>query len=127
MSFGSRLTHTVDIERAVVSGGETDYGADLVTPTILATVQAAIQPLSQQEAAAFSQAGAAVSTHRIYLFPTNITTADAVIHDPLTCPATADLPYSRFEVTGVPNAAGLGHHLEVEAVLVASPQEAEGS
>jgi head-tail adaptor len=127
MSFGSRLTHTVDIIRETDSGTLDDYGQPVTTEAVLATVKAAIQPRSQREIALISQGGAAVSDHVIYLFPTELTSADAILHDSADCPVLKDLPTSRFEVIGVPNAAGLGHHLEVAARVVASPQEAEGS
>lgn len=125
-AFGSRLTHTVTIVRETPTDTLDDYGQPTVT-TSQRTVKAAVQPRTEREQALMSNAGAAVSDHVIYMFPTDLTTADAIVHDEGTCPVASDLPTGRFEIVGVPNAAGLGHHLEVEANMVASPAEAEGS
>lgn len=125
--FGSRLTHTVTILRATGSGVFDDYGHETSTPSESAALKAAIQPRTEREQALLSQAGAAVSDHVIYMYPADLSTADAIYHDAAECPVENDLPTSRYEVIGVPNAAGLGHHLEVEARLVASPAEAAGS
>jgi head-tail adaptor len=126
MSFGSRLTHTVSVIRAT-EGALDEYGQPTVTESVLATPKAAIQPRSEREKALIGQGGAAISDFVIYLFPTELNTSDAILHDEAACPLTSDLPTSRFEITGISNAAGLGHHLEVAARMVASPQEAEGS
>lgn len=127
MSFGSRLTHTVSIIRTSESGTLDDYGQPIRTEAVLSTPKAAIQPKSQREKTLFSQGGAEISTHTIFLFPTDLTTADALLHDAADCPVTVDLPTARYQIDGIANAAGLGHHLEVDARLVASPGEAEGS
>jgi head-tail adaptor len=121
VSIGSRLTHTVTIERSSSSGDPDDddeYGQPVRSPSTIATVRAAIQPKSDREVALTSQAGAALSDYRIYLLPTDLTTADAIIHDAQDCPMRPDLPDARFEIVGVPDAAGLGHHLEVDARFV---------
>jgi hypothetical protein len=122
MSFGSRLTHTVTIVRASSSGDPDDddeYGQPVETEGTHATVKAAIQPLTRDtEQPLTTQAGAATADHRIYLFPMDITTADAIVHEAQACPMRPDLPDGRYEVTAVPDAAGLGHHLEVEARLI---------
>lgn len=121
VSIGSRLTHTVTIVRLSSSGDPDDddeYGHAVRTEAVLDTVKAAIQPKSDQEIALTTQAGAAVADHRIYLLPTDITTADAIVHDAQDCPMRPDLPDARYEVTAVPDAAGLGHHLEVEARVI---------
>lgn len=126
MSFGARLTHTVSIVHRADSGSLDDYGQPTMTETAHGA-KAAIQPRRASEVAAISQAGVALSDHVIFLFPTDITVADYVLHDQLTCQMHPDFPTSRFEVVGVPNAAGLGHHLEVAAKLIQTAAEAEGS
>lgn len=121
MSLQSLLTHTVTIQRFSSSGNpanDDEYGQPVRTPSTLATVKAAIQPKSDREIALTTQAGAALSDYRIYLMPRDITTADAIVHDARDCPMRPDLPDARFELVGVPDAAGLGHHLEVDAKLV---------
>lgn len=127
MAIGSRLTHTVAIVRSSATGSYDDYNQPVVSEAVVGTVKAAIQPKTEREQLAVSQAGAAVSDHTIFLLPTDLTTADAILHDAETCPLTHDLPTARFEISGVANAAGLGHHLEVDVRLVASPIEAVGS
>lgn len=131
MSFGARLTHTVSVVRKADAGTFDDYNLPITSDVVIETVKAAIQPRiiprSQQEVPSFSQGGASFSDHVIFMFPTDLTTADAILHDAATCPLLRDLPTSRFEIVGVPNAAGLGHHLEVQARQIDSAQEAEGS
>lgn len=120
MSIGSRLTHTVSIARTSTSTDPNDddeFGQPTTTETY-ETVKAAIQPKKAEEIALTTQAGAVVSDHRIYLLPTSISTADAIIHEAQACPMSPDLPDARYEITSVPDAAGLGHHLELESKLI---------
>ena len=127
MSFGSRLTHTVSIIRKADAHTLDDYGQPVTTDAVISTVKAAIQPRRENEQGAVSQAGVATADHVIFLFPTNLRTADAIFHDQTVCPVVRDLPTARYEISGVPNAAGLGHHLEVQARLIESAQLATGS
>lgn len=130
MSFAARLTHTVSILRDHETGSEDAHGQPLTSEQSIATVKAAIQPRSgfvEQEADAISQAGPALSEHVIFMLPTDLTTADVIYHDAAVCPVTSDLPTARFEIVGVPNAAGLGHHLEVVARMVGGALAAAGS
>lgn len=127
MSFGSRLQHTVSIVRQDDNGTFDDYGQPVTVDEVLSTVKAAIQPRNERERDSASQGGPAVGDHVIFMFPTDLTTADAIFHDDTICPLVSDLPTSRFEIVGVPNAAGLGHHLEVQARLIESAQGAIGS
>lgn len=124
MSFSQRLTHQVAIVRQADTATLDDHGQPVTTDAVLRTVAAAIQPRSSRERLETSQAGAAVSDHVIFLFPTDVTTADAIVHDDAVCPVGDDLPSQRFEIVGVPNAAGLSHHLEIEARLVEAATEA---
>jgi hypothetical protein len=119
VSFASRLTHVVMIEEPGDTDADVDdYGQPLPGTPTYRTVRAAIQPKKAEEIALTTQAGAVVSDHRIYLLPISITTAAAIIHDAQDCPMRHDLPDARYEVTSVPDAAGLGHHLELEAQLI---------
>lgn len=106
MSFDSRLLHTLVIERAT-SGAEDDYGQPARTYATLATVAGLVQPKKYQEVALLSQAGAVVSTHTIYMRPTDLQEADRILYGG-----------ARYEVTGVRDAAGIGHHLEIDCRLV---------
>lgn len=122
MSIASRLTHTVTIVRAPAASDDPDdddeFGQPTYTESTYATVRAAIQPKTAQEIALTTQAGATVSDHRIFLLPISLSTSDAIVHEAQECPMRPDLPDARYEVTSVPDAAGLGHHLEVEARVI---------
>lgn len=126
MSFAALLTHTVTIERpgSVDPDVVDEYGHPVEASPTTSTAKAAIQPKRATEVAQTTQAGVAVSDHRIFLLPTTLTTADAILHDASDCPMSPDLPDARYEVVGVPNAAGLGHHLEVDAKLIGGIAEA---
>lgn len=106
MSFDSRLIHTLVIER-FASGTEDEYGQPSQTYSTLATVSGLVQPKSYREVALTSQAGAVVSTHTIFMRPTDLQEADRIVYGG-----------ARYEVTGVRDAAGIGHHYEVDARLV---------
>jgi hypothetical protein len=122
--IGDQLTHRVSLVRraAVMESGEPVLDedghiqyAERRTPG----VDVAIQPLSTKERAAQHQAGVTVSSHRIYaLVNPPITSADAIDHDPEACPMSPDLPAVRYEINGVEDAAGLGHHLEINATEI---------
>lgn len=135
MAVADLLTHRVTLIRrvAVLEGGmpilDEDGHAER-TERRTAGVAAAIQPLSSRERAAQHQAGVTVSTHRIYTVDHAITSADVIEHDPVTCPQTPDLPAARYEVNATPDAAGLGHHLEIDATEIGpaiAPAPAAGS
>ena len=119
MSFASLLDHTVTLVRQV-GATEDDYGHAETVATDMDTLAASIQPKSARERAQFSQAGIPVSDHTIFLFPVDIRTGDYLRHTAADCakPAGVDLPDGRYEVTAVPDAAGRGHHLEVDARLI---------
>ena len=126
MSFGSRLEHTVSIVRRTAVD-EDDYGQDEFSEAVLATVKAAIQPKTEREMALSTQAGAGVSDHTLYLFPTDLVGSDYILHDQGDCPMTWDLPHMRFEIDAIRNAAGKGHHLEVTARAVQGTEDVTGS
>ena len=94
---------------------------------MLATLKAALQPKDAREMALVSQAGAGVGDWTIFTFPIDLEGADAIWHDQGDCPMTDDLPHLRFEITGIRNAAGLGHHLEIDARAVQGTQDVTGS
>jgi len=92
-----------------------------VTDTVASDVPAGIQPKSAREVAATHEAGAVPSDTRIYLLPRDVTTADAVYHDPAACPMAKDLPEATYNIVGLRDAAGAGHHIELDAKLVTNP------
>jgi hypothetical protein len=124
------LNHRVSIVRqvAVLDEGDPtydDYGQPVRSASTIASgVPAGIQPKAAVELAAISQAGAAKATHTIYLLPRDVSAADQVVHDPDACPLTVDLPAGTYQLTGVPDAAGAGHHLELDAFLAGGPVSA---
>jgi len=135
MGFAERLIHDLVIERPehLLDGGEEDldeYGQPERTFVQLEAVKGLPQPKSAREKALISQAGVALSDFTIYLLPTDLTNADRIRHSAADCPvpAPADLPDAIFELKGLPrNAAGIGHHLEVDCLFVASATVVEGS
>lgn len=131
MSISRFLNHRASIvgQRAVLDDEDEptvdDYGQPVRADVMIASnVAAGIQPKAARELAAISQAGVAESTHTIYLLPIALTTGDTIVHDPDDCPLSVDLPAGRYLITGVPDAAGAGHHLEVDARLVGAPVQA---
>lgn len=120
MSFASLLDHRVYLSRDVASGGDDDYGQPQTVVEVGELFPAALQPKSVRDVAAVSSAGVAIGDWTIYIAPRVVTTADAVIHDTALCPKAdeRDLPTGRFEITGIRNETGRGHHLALDARLV---------
>jgi hypothetical protein len=121
----SRLLHALTIERPVY-GADDEYGQPTRTYQTLSTVRGLPQPKSLREMAAVHQAGSIVGDWTVFLNPTDLDAADRIVHDPALCGAVNDLPAGVLEPTGVRNAAGVGHHLEVDARWV-DPAEEAGS
>lgn len=116
MSFGRLLRHSVTIRhrQAVEDGaGDPTYdelGMPITTVVNRGTWRCRIQPLTAEEVALLSQAGAVVSTHRVYGYPTVLEPGDQLVQGALV-----------YEVQGIPaDAGGSGHHYEVLAQLVTS-------
>jgi hypothetical protein len=139
MSFSSLLDHRVSIVRqvSVLALGEPTYDVynqPVTTPETTTDIPAAIQPIgvrnASREVAAVSNAGVAIADYTIFMHTRDISTADAVVHDPAECPKAdgADLPAARFSLVGVRNPTGRGHHLSLDAKLIDTPLSgAEGS
>jgi hypothetical protein len=130
MSFASRLTHTVHLVRDVPGATDDEYGQPVTVTEIGENFRAAIQPKTAREIALVTQAGAAYTDTTIFCLPRLMTTADKIVHVAASCPvpAAADLPDGTYELSGVRNAAGLGHHLEVDARVIGTGAAAvEGS
>ncbi len=118
MSVG--LIHSLVIVRKTDSEAEDDYGQAVPGGTIEYAVKGLPQPKTVREVAAVAQAGAVIGDWTIFLPPSDLSGADAILHRKDSCPIgwPADLPDMRFEVTGIRNAAGVGHHYEVDARAV---------
>jgi hypothetical protein len=80
-----------------------DYGQPVMAETTIATVAGLVQPRRAREVELASQAGAAIGEHVGYLRPlAGLTTADWI-----------EVSGVRYDIVSMPDAAGLGHHLEL--------------
>lgn len=100
------LPHSVTIERAT-AGTADDRGVAAQTWATLATVAAWVQPKSSYELRQLSQAGPVVSDHNVYLWPTDVAEGDRIVYAGAT-----------YQVDGIRDEAGIGHHLKVDCHLV---------
>jgi hypothetical protein len=107
MSFDSRLVHRIAIERTT-PGAVDEWNQPSQTWTTLSEVPGLVQPKAVREIAQLNQAGATVSTHTVYLRPTDIDPADRIR---VAAGGMAGL----YQIDGIRDAAGLGHHLEIDA------------
>jgi hypothetical protein len=101
--------HTLVIERAA-AGALDDRGVEAQTYTALATVPGWAQPKSVREMSQLSQAGPVTSDWSIYLGLTDVTEADRLRLDPDDG--------RTWEVDGIKDEAGFGHHLKLDCHLV---------
>lgn len=85
-----------------------DYGQPVTAETTVATVPGLIQPRSAREVALVSQGGAAIGDYVGYMAPL----AGLTTHDWIELNLPADMA-GRFDILGMPDAAGLSHHLEL--------------
>lgn len=108
MSFDDRLIHTVDIERAT-PGVVDDYNQPSLVFASIATVAALVQPKSGLELAQANQAGPVKGDFRIYMRPTDVTEGDHLIRQDRG---------EVYEIGFVADAAGVGHHLELDCTRV---------
>ncbi len=109
MSFDDRLIHALIIERST-AGVVDDYNQPSQAWTTVATVKGLVQPKDMDEVAQLNEAGAVISDHRIYLLPTDVKGADRIRFDPDDG--------RRYQIVGVRDEAGIGHHLRVDARMV---------
>lgn len=126
MSFASLLDHRVSLVRqvSVLDTGEPtydEYNQPITADATIANIPAAVQPKTAREVAAFSQAGVALADYTVFMGLLDVTTADAIVHDPDDCPKVNDLPSAWFQLVGIRNPTGRGHHLSLDAKLVGSP------
>lgn len=109
MSFEGLLIHRLAVERPT-SGAPDEYGQPSRTYATLATFRGRIEPKSAREVAQLNQAGAVVSDHTLYARPRDLRESDRIRFDP----ADGRL----YEITGIRDPAGAGHHLTVDLTLV---------
>lgn len=108
MSFDNRLLHTVAIERST-DGAVDDYNQPTQAFATIATVKALVQPKSARELAQVNEAGPVRGEYRVFMRPTDITEGDHLIKQD-----TAEI----YEIGFVADAAGVGHHLELDCTRV---------
>jgi len=107
VSFDDRLRHTLVIKRMAATGALDDYGQPVTAETTVATgVPGLVQPRAIREVALASQAGAVIGNYVGYLRPLAGLGTDCWIEDD-------HFPGVRFDLVSMPDAAGLGHHLEL--------------
>lgn len=104
MSFDDLLRHTLVVKRNAAGGTFDDYGQPVTTPTTVATVAGLIQPRRAQEVALASQAGAVIGDHVAFMWPLS----------GLDTGCWIESGGVRYDILSMPDAAGQGHHLELE-------------
>ncbi len=109
MSFEGLLIHKLAVERAT-SGAPDAYGQPSRTYATLATFRGRIEPTSAREVAALSGAGAVVSDAVLRTRPRDLRESDRVRFEPDDG--------QRYEITGIRDMAGAGHHLTVDLRLI---------
>lgn len=109
MPIQSRYIHPLTIKKMVVTldlAGKPvrdSYGQPVTTETTLATVQGLIQPRRAYEVAAANQAGAEIGDLVCYMAPlAGLDKSCWILKDG-----------ARYDILTDPDAAGLGHHLEL--------------
>jgi hypothetical protein len=129
MGFADLLDHEVYINRKVGTGTEDEYGQPVTTPQTSHHFAAAIQPKTANEIALASQAGTPLGNFTIFMLPRVVDPAEAIIHDTNLCPKEDGVDFAdcRFEIVGILNETGRGHHLALDVRLVGSPGGVEGS
>lgn len=108
MSFDRLLIHTLVIERAT-AGAVDAYNQPTLAWATLATKAGRIQPKMPDEIAQLNEAGAVVSTHTAWLWPTDVTEADRF--------SSADeWVTGTYQIDGVRPVMGRGqvHHFELD-------------
>lgn len=108
MSFDSLLRHTLVVKRLAATGSEDEYGQPATTEATVATVAGRITPKNAREVALLSQAGAVVSTHTGFIRPL----------PGLDTGCWIECGGVRYDIVGMPDAAGHGHHFELDLVAV---------
>jgi hypothetical protein len=119
VSFADRLIHTLSVVRQSDTGDVDDYNQPVTEPTTR-SVSGLPQPKRIREVTRIHESGAVIGSWTIFMSPTDLVEGDTINHVAVSCPVPAgvDLPDLRWNITGIRNAAGLGHHLEVDASVV---------
>jgi hypothetical protein len=109
MSFDRLLIHRLDVKRAAATGTLDEYGQPITAPsTVASAVPGLIQPRTVRELVLASQAGAQIGTHVAFMRPLTGLANDCWF----------ELGGVRFDIVGIADAAGRGHHLEISLQAV---------
>ena len=113
------LRHTLEVVSLVASGSLDSDGEDrghlTRTPTVLATYRGLIQPKRARERVSVAGTDTNVSTHRIYIEGAALELpVDSDMRIRKVGTVDADLN-GDYLVDFVGNAAGYGHHIEIDA------------
>jgi len=106
------LIHRVVVISREGTGEFNDYNQEVMAESAGDVLAARVTPKGGEEMAQFNQAGAIVTDHTMRVGPTSISGGDVVRHDPDDG--------RRYEVVGVRDAAGMGHHLIVDLRMVSA-------
>lgn len=130
MGFDDRLITPLIAVRTIRSDAIADrdeYGQPMEVATVLTPFRGLVQPKDVRETAAISQAGVAIADHTVYARPLELIGGDFIAHaDPDDETAIDTTDPRRYEITGIRDAAGLGHHLEIDARLVIAEGDTTG-
>jgi hypothetical protein len=103
VSFDSRLIHTLVVKRMAATGALDEFGQPVTAEVTVATVKGLIKPRRAREVALASQAGVVLGEHTGYIRPlSGLDTGCWIEHDSV-----------RFDILSMPDAGGVGHHLEL--------------
>lgn len=103
MPIHDRYRHTLVLKANTPTGTLDDYGHPDTSETTLGTVAGLVQPRRGREANDVSQGGAALGDHVGYMD----------VFAGLTTEHWVEVSGERYDITFVPDAAGLGHHYEL--------------
>lgn len=104
MSFDSLLVHDLVIRRMASTGTLDDWGQPVTAVADVAEVRGNVQPRAVREMALASQAGVPVGDHVAFLRPLEGIAQDCWI----------EYAGARYDIVGIRDAAGRGHHLEID-------------
>lgn len=118
MSFAARLIHPLTLNVPHITAAGDEYGQPVAAAVEEIELRGLVQPKDVREVALVSEAGAEIGDHTIFLTPRDIPTGSWFVN------ARGE----RLDVRGVRRFEfGRSPHLEIDARLVRSEPETEGS
>lgn len=104
MSIGDRYRHTLVVKHLVATGTTDTYGQPVTAEATVASVPGLVQPRKGREVTYVTQAGPVVADHYGYCDPLASLDAECWL----------EVDGIRYDVLHVADAAGLGHHYELD-------------